>query len=83
MFFMRTDKVVVFAREGEMGRIGRLGLAPMRPSNFYLPLRRGFATLGWHALCPRRNGDGLSNSLRLFIEQQGKWQTINLRGHES
>lgn len=35
MFFMRTDKVVVFAREGEMGRIGRLGLAPMRPSNFY------------------------------------------------
>jgi hypothetical protein len=67
----------------KVGRIGRLGLAPMRPSNFHLRRDERFATLGWNALCPRRTGDGLSNSLRLFIEQHGKWQTINLRGHES
>jgi len=75
--------VVVLAREGEIGRIRRLGLAPMRPSNFHHRRDERFATLGWNALSPRRTGDGLSNSLRLFIEQHGKWQTINLRGHES
>ena len=32
------------------------------------------------ALCA--NKEWLSSSLRLFIEQQNKWQTINLRGHE-
>jgi hypothetical protein len=69
MFFMRADKVVVLAREGEMGRIGRLSLAPMRPSNFHHRREEKFATLGWNALCPRRTGDGLSNSLRLFIGQ--------------
>jgi hypothetical protein len=80
---MRMDKVALLTREGEIGRIGRLGSAPMRSSNFYHRRGEKFATLGWNALCPRRTGDGLSNSLRLFIEQQGKWQTINLRGHES
>jgi len=72
----------MLAREGGMGRIAWLGLAPMRPSNFYHRRDERFATLGWNARCLRRP-DGLSNSLRLFIEQQGKWQTINLRGHES
>jgi hypothetical protein len=29
----------------------------------------------------KAKGDGLSNSLRLFMQQQGKWQTV-LCGHE-
>jgi hypothetical protein len=54
----------------------------MRARNFYHRRDEKFATLDVNALWARRTGDGLSNSPRLFIEQQGKWQTINLRGHE-
>ena len=44
----------------------------MQPSNSCHRRDRKFATLGWNALGPRRTGDGLPNSLRPFIEQQGK-----------
>ena len=45
---------------------------PMQPSNSGHRRDQKFATLSWNALCPRRTRDGLPNSLRLFIEQQGK-----------
>src|SRR5262249_25432295 len=60
---------------------GRLVLAHASP-NFYHRRDEKFATLDGNAPCASRTGAALSNSPRLFIEQQGKWQTINLRGNE-
>src|SRR5262245_40287972 len=40
----RTERWCSRVKEG---RIGRLGLAPMRPSNFHLRRDERFATLGW------------------------------------
>jgi hypothetical protein len=77
MFFMRTDRVVVLAPEGGIGRTGPFWCWRMRaPISITVETRSLLRSTG------KAYGDGLSNSRRLFIEQQGKWQTINLRGHE-
>jgi hypothetical protein len=69
--------MAVLPAEREIGRIGPLGLA-----NTSLQFLSPSTTTICYAWRKARTKDGLSNSPRLFIEQQGKWQTINLRGHE-